>query len=325
MDYEEQPYNVKIYNSLAVTYRQYSGVRKKQEISDLQKESLKLTYTSKGLTSKASKTMKKYIKNWITALEAIQKYNDKGNTWLFDKLTFATVTLSAKQMHDEKYIKRHMLDRLITALRRKHGLSAYIWVMEAQENGNIHFHFMFNCYINWEFLRLEWNNIQRDNGYIEEYRKNQKEYHKNGYRCRHELTNTWGMEAQYKAYLEGVRTNWSNPNSTDIKRVQGVKNIEGYMSKYMTKGSDEEELEGHKWGCSDNIRSLKSFESVITYDYADLMNKICENKEIRSFVDKYYSVHSGSHIFSEIVKNKDIYTAYIAHQYEQYYIIYSEE
>lgn len=153
------------------------------------------------LSMKAKAKMNNAI-NWLIYLSEGKKYYSK-KTKKTHKLhvNFMTLTLSAKQMHDDKYIVNKMLRPFLKYLVRQ-GIELYVWRAEAQFNGNIHFHITTNKYIHYQSIRNKWNSIQQKHGYI-------KEYIANG-----------GDE---------------NPNSTDIHGVKSIDNLASYMVKYMGK------------------------------------------------------------------------------------------
>jgi hypothetical protein len=92
--------------------------------------------------------------------------------------------------------------------------------------------------------------------YTEKYSKmSLKEY----YNSRKQEKNS-NQERITKAFKEGVATGWTNPNSTDVKSINQVKNIIAYCIKYLVKNSvqDNQKLDGRLWGCSDNIKNNRT-------------------------------------------------------------------
>src|SRR5699024_11871910 len=81
----------------------------------------------------------------------------------------------------------------------------------------------------------------------------------------------------------GNKTNWSNPNCTDVHSVKNVKNLASYMAKYLTKDlCDEEqggiiaesakELKGRLWFCS---RSLSRRSEEHTSELQSRFDLVC--------------------------------------------------
>jgi hypothetical protein len=229
-----------------------------------------------GHPSKKTRSLqKRYLSNWIESINVhSDHYKQDGKAGVHKHITFVTLTLPAKQFecHDDNFIKREMLAPFIATCQRKYGVVNYFWRAEVQRNGNIHFHLLFDSYIEWYKVRSLWNRLIGAHGYIEQYRVNQLAHHANGFTAR---ANSQSVEKQLLAYAKGTAENWCNPNSTDIHDVRKAKNITAYITKYITKDNTapacdvetKQEIEifldrpicGRLWGCSDQIRELSFF------------------------------------------------------------------
>jgi hypothetical protein len=167
-------------------------------------ENLKDNDTKGLISNKAGKRINQAL-SWFTAMSATHTRISRNSVKVKNNLSFITLTLSAKQKHDDIYIKSKLLNAFLVDLRRRFFIVSYLWRAEAQINGNIHFHIVINRYIHYSHIRNIWNRIQAEHGYIENYSHKAK----------------WGSNA--------------NPPSTEIKAVYKCKNIAGYLSKYCTK------------------------------------------------------------------------------------------
>lgn len=116
----------------------------------------------------------------------------------------------------------------------------YVWKAELQERGTLHWHITSGSFLHHVEVCKVWNDIQRKMGWLDEF------HAKHGH--------------------------W-NPNSTDIHAVWEVKNLGGYISKYMGKKGRQidisemgfcqpviqESLGGKIWGCSEGLRGRARF------------------------------------------------------------------
>jgi hypothetical protein len=138
--------------------------------------------------------------------------------------TFLTLTLSSKQVHCDKTIKREVLNHFLIYLKRRYAVHNFLWKAEIQEKttGNIHYHIITDKYIPHEELRELWNAAQNRLSYVDMFE------HK-------------------------------NPNSTDIHSLRRVKNVMAYVGKYMSKSITTRPVCGHVWGRSDGLAKLKPF------------------------------------------------------------------
>ena len=315
-----------------VVYTDFSQFRKSKGNSPLSVNSISNLKKGKeghynGYMSPATaRACKKYINCFLLGI----KYSGKKNTLP----TFTTLTLPAKQKHDDNYIKREMFGRFMEAAKNKWKVEHYFWRAEPQKNGNIHFHVLTDKRISWRGIRNVWNYYCKKHGYIDDYRNEQKNWHQGGFKPRLDLAKPstdktgaklkgWSISSQKKAYDRGVKTNWSDPNSTDIHRLKKINNVGAYVTKYMCKNanevqviadlnlklskssiSDQEKLaiearikvlsskyrkiDGRIWGASDSLRNLTYFKEVIQTRTTD-GNCVDGSPEMMTYLDSIAS------------------------------------
>lgn len=285
-------------------YEEFNFSKKKSKLQVDNETNLRNSTPSGHINRKIRLRMAKIIHNWIDAVKYINSTQPSQKSRLF---TFVTLTLPATQMHTDKELHRQALGRFLVKIQRKYGVINYLWRAERQKNSNIHYHVICDSYIHWKSLRYEWNVIMNDIGYIDEYRTNQKNFHKNGFKLNVTALAKWPEINQRKAYQEGVESNWSNPNSTDIHSLKSIKDAAKYVMKYVSK-SDEvdklkklddrfeaglvaelqyqderkeimdaivaEKINGKVWGCSDAIKTLSDPKIIKDLDVSLLMDKI---------------------------------------------------
>lgn len=197
-----------------------------KQLQVLQENWGKIDY--KGELSKTtSRKIAHMLQVWYRTLVVNQDKRNLLSTDKSKKLIFLTMTLSSKQMHDDKVVKRDMLNHFIITLNRKFGMVNYLWKAEPQKNGNIHFHIVTDVFINKNKFNYEWDRIQEKNGYINNLPKYHNEY--------------------------------SSP-STRIEVISTNDGISHYMSKYVGKSDGSRKIEGRVWGCSKSVRDLKDYQ-----------------------------------------------------------------
>jgi hypothetical protein len=193
-----------------------------------------------------------------------KNYNYSKLNWrdLQFKIAFITLTLSSEQKHSDNYIKKFMLNNFLIEAKRLWNIENYVWRAEKQANNNIHFHILVDRFIPWQEIRAVWNRIQNNHGYIAQYRKNMKAYHRFGFKLNNELLSKWNVTNQLKAYKTGIKTNWSNPNSTDIHQIKLINNVAAYVTKYMTKDKKANHLRIKASSISYEKKHLKNMHSL---------------------------------------------------------------
>lgn len=200
------------------------------------------------------------------------------------KLNFITLTLPCMQADvTDVEIKNKALNLFLTTCRQKYGMNNYIWKAEAQENGNIHFHVTTDIYIHWGDLRKLWNRCLNAFGYIAQYRANMQAVHAQGFHFREDLAKHWSREKQYQAYLYGCKTDWSDPNTTDVHAVRKISNLAGYLTKYFTKNdTTRRPIKGRLWGMAVNLSKIIKARVEFTSDVtAELMHSFLNNKLVK--------------------------------------------
>jgi hypothetical protein len=217
------------------------------------------------------------------------------------RLNLITLTLSSNQIHSDKEIKEQIFQPMLNTFREKFGVINYVWRAEKQANGSIHFHIITDKFIPWNDLRNSWNKHQNKLGYIDRYRQNMINFHKDGFQLRRDLLSNWSKEKQIKAYQSGIKNEWHNPNSTDVHSLRAVSNIKKYFVKYMTKDSqsaDDREnktgqysdLDGRLWGCSSRLTNIKGARADLDNQLTEELIKLKEDKDFNTFTSDYYAV-----------------------------------
>lgn len=207
--------------------------------------------------------------------------------------TFCTLTLCSTQMHDDNYIKRHGLNRFLQECKRAFGVQTFFWRGEPQRNGNLHFHILFAQELPWEWIRSTWNNILSDMGYLQIYKSRQEAVHAEGFKPSTNPNDKRTIAQQVKAYRDGLACGWSNPNSTDIHRLQKTKNAAAYVCKYVSKDAGSRKIDGRIWGCSDDLRELKAPEVSITQEFMKRLNGEVKRGKIELIQYDHVAVYRG--------------------------------
>ena len=211
--------------SRMVVYDEWQGDRSYSRSHPVSLDNL-IDNKHKGkISNAAGKRMRNAI-DWLMCYADKKKVYQRERKVKFNYLIgFVTLTLSAKQSHSDKVIKKTLLHQFLTEARWRWGVIHYVWKAEKQRNGNIHFHIVTDKFIPYRELRDCWNRIQSKLGYISRF-----------------------------AECHGH----ADPNSTDIHSVAKIKNVAAYVKKYMSKHEDEEQIEGNIWGLSYSLSRSKN-------------------------------------------------------------------
>lgn len=123
-----------------------------------------------GFISKESgRVIRKRLEAWIKAIQINSNVYQGAGKPKHSHLVFATLTLPSGQVHGDNEIKRSVLMPFLQQLKRLHGVEQYFWSAEPQENGNVHFHCLFDRWISCESLDQLWNSATDNLGYFGRY------------------------------------------------------------------------------------------------------------------------------------------------------------
>jgi hypothetical protein len=188
-------------------------------------------------------------------------------------VTFHTLTLPSIQIHSDKVIRK-CFTRWLDSVKKVFPVKFYVWKAEAQENGNIHFHVVFDRWMDEKKLVKLWN-FQLDKfGYIDAYRE--KAYREN-------LTMKYPF-ATVKA--ESLHKD---------KKGGIIKNSVAYIMKYMSKlEKGKRPIIGKVFGCSNEVKKLqypRFFENENFYN--DLLNVLNSTEVKEVFSTDIFQCYSG--------------------------------
>lgn len=245
-----------------------------------------LGYMSRKTRSKCSKM----LATWINSVRFYNSDFKRKKEEREHYISFFTATLPQQQKHTDNEIKRLALNRLLVTLKHKNEIKHYFWRAESQENGNIHFHILFDKFIDKDELNNIWNDCLEDIGY-----------------------NTYGF---------GEKKDKRAP-TTKIHKIEKLNNVEAYICKYCCKSEGYRGIDGRVWGCSDSLRELKSCTIFLEHDINERLEQMAENKEIECFEGdcfKIYKTNGVSFLRKNFYKMFEIYRNHLYKCYEMLYL-----
>lgn len=209
------------------------------------------------LTDKSISRVKKKLYAWLYAICEGNKLNCTRKI----KPAVITLTLSSPQQfeegHDDKYIKKHLLELFLKQLQYKFGVVNYFWRAEAQQNGNIHFHIIVDRYIDKIKLQSIWNSVQEKFGYIDPF---------------------------------FFKYNHRNPPSTQIETFSHDEKGIDYLIKYVLKDENYRLIEGLQLRFSNSIGRLVLQSSILECAVTNNIIDELEKKAEYSFKSDYFQV-----------------------------------
>lgn len=209
----------------------------------------------KGMLSRKAVGKMKNAINWLLcSAKDKMVYSKERDAWFTFKINFVTLTLpdTARPVTDEQF-KGALVQPFLSYMRKFYNLGNYVWKLEFQKNGKLHLHLATETFIHWRNIRKCWNTILGHNNLLVDF------YNEFGH---------------------------ADPNSTDVHSVRKIKNLAGYLAKYMSKqDADLSKVKGRIWGCSEDLSKANRTAVFIDRNACHsqmrtLMNPLIEYKPI---------------------------------------------
>lgn len=181
------------------------------------------------LSSGSKAKVTRIINNWVDSIFIYNSSPRKGFRKKKRKLVMITLTLSRPQFESDEDVKRNLLNKFLTYLRRSHPHTLYLWKAEKQKNGNLHFHIIADNYISKEWVRLSWNSLQ---------------------------------EKYFDYFFEDKSDRDSLWPSTQVEAIRDISKGASYLIDYITKEEDKIIVDGRLWSCSRELTSLNSLSFI---------------------------------------------------------------
>ncbi len=240
--------------------------------------------------------------NWLYFMsKSRHKKTVSGKDIYNFRINFITLTLPSKQEHNTATITNECFNQFLTELREKYNLENYVWRLEFQKNGNVHYHLVTDVYLDYYVLLKNWNRILSKLGYVQKYAEKHSLMSLSDYVKEYSNNNKIDFEVLKKRYIKGKALKWKVPNTVDVKSVLGQKKIAFYISKYFGKGSEkgpkknvldnEENSKGLRlWFCSRSLSKLKKIVDFVPAFDIDLISLISGCKDVFKIIHDYCTV-----------------------------------
>ena len=250
------------------------------------------------ISENAYRTLKSKI-GWLYhfAKPSYQKTYSGKEIYNF-KMAFITLTLPSKQKEPSIDITQKYFNQFLTEIKQRTTFKNYVWRLEFQKNGNVHYHIASDTYLDYFFIQKIWNRIISKGGYVADYQNKHKNMSLAMYANAYNANKKTDFSAIAKRFAKGCANNWLQPNSVDIKSVTSGKMIAQYIAKYFGKNpagasicNEFDTPQNSKalrlWFCSRGLSKLKSISGFCEEGDPSIWAIIENLKNVRTFVAEY--------------------------------------
>jgi len=260
------------------------------------------TSTNFEISHKANVNIKNRI-NWLFQLSKPKmKMSTSGKPVHNFKLSFITLTLPSQQVHPTATITSNCLNQWLVEMRKETLFNNYVWRLEFQKNGNVHYHIVTDTYIQWHHARNTWNRIINKLGYVQAYKDKFSGMTFQQYSNNTGVSSPKAYDIAKRRYAVGQSEQWKNPNTIDVKNISSNDNIAAYISKYVSKNGKQKTSSNpldhadnssniRLWYCSKSLSRLKSARISL-----DLLGF-----DVLQFIKTQSKTFHASHDFCDVV------------------------
>jgi hypothetical protein len=214
------------------------------------------------------------------------------------KLNFITLTLSSKQKHPTSEITKTCFNQFMTEIRERYKMENFVWRIEFQKNGNVHYHIVTDTFTDFHIVQKIWNRCQDKLGYVGAYTRKHIVMSVHDYVSAYSDGGKTSFETLRYRYARGRASEWKIPNSVDVKSVSSGKKISYYISKYFAKKENknnpcneldnmENSLGLRLWFCSRSLSKLDKISDFLEASKIDFLSIVTSVKDTLEVVHDY--------------------------------------
>lgn len=241
-----------------------------------------------------SKNQQKKITDSTNAFIDIIKHNyKKSNGFNQRMITFVTLTIPEDQKHTDKIMVKTLVDFIDHLKKVKNTLvlnkidtgneilrlKNYVWRAETTEKGNIHFHLLFDCYVNHLTLKRVWNSYLVNLGY---------KGGENGANI-HNLKNIDDVGSYVTKYMTKEPL---NDEFTKLLKDKKIKHSD--LEDYSPDVKFRRPILYTSWGSSRSIKKLSAptFSGSCVDSFREIKDK-CQKIDLPEHIGDYVKIYKG--------------------------------
>lgn len=279
---------------MAKTHHDFKTNRTVKMKSTDESNTIKRAFHGFEISENAYRTLKRKI-NWLNYLAKPRKVTTYSGKTIYNfKCAFLTFTLPAAQLESTKDFTNKYFNQLLTELRTRLKMDNYVWRLEFQKNGNVHYHLVTDTYADYFFVLKMWNRILSKGHYIDDFHARFSGLSLSDYRNKVDPDHKQDFKHIAKRYAKGCKENWCQPPSVDVQAVTSQKAISSYLSKYFAKSADGNPIKNENdnaensenlrlWFCSRSLSKLKTvtdFCEAVDFCAATIVEGIDKVKKV---------------------------------------------
>lgn len=244
--------------------RDHAEIKADKELSDELKQQLqearKIRFQGGELSPGARRNLVRGFDNLLMISKRSLQFNQYIKKAVPFQLAMITLTLPTDRILSSKEMNKRLLKRFLQWLedysqRHYRKKLFYIWKLELQERGQLHWHIILNRFISYEVVAKQWSYLLKDTGLSRDYYKKYGSHEvKPATRTESVKRNTSGEMRAYilKKYLK-------KPTDKAVKEAKKKARVncrDREQLKLQLENFDKilSQIDGGCWGCSQALR-----------------------------------------------------------------------
>lgn len=238
------------------------------------------------LSANATRTLKRKI-NWLYYLARSKSVTTYTGKKIYNfKISFITLTLPSPQRTPTHEVTSDLFNQFMTEIRQRTKIENYVWRLEFQKNGNVHYHIVSDMYLDYFLILRIWNRILKKANYIKSYTRKHENLSLHQYNDLYNQNRKIPFAKMAERYAKGKAEKWNQPNTVDVKNVTKGRAVQSYIAKYFTK-SEKTGIKCNPLDTPENSKSIRLWFCSRSLSKLETITDFCESFEydIRGIVE----------------------------------------
>lgn len=257
----------------------------------------------------AKKNLRKRIDILVQVTPVQTLYSAIKKRYFKHTLSFLTLTIPDNTKVNPSIIKKQLLDPFLDWLRKSHKLEFYIWKLEYQSRGSLHYHIIFPNWIAYHSLKVKWNYLLDKYNYIEDYKKQYNNVNPPSLWINKIDKGKEIGEYMEKEFIKSLQ----NENKLQLNKINAYKrDLERYntLSEELKNQTEvpKKPLSFKIWDCSLNLKSSSYFTIDETQELEDNTKHYSRLKFLNTytiFCDRCIIQNFGEQYQTDILPQKE--------------------
>lgn len=197
----------------------------------------------KRLTKAVNVLLQMTKPTWIT--------NPVTGKYQYHNISFITLKITNQENVTARLAYDNCFSHFLDWLTRTNGTKLYVWKLEKEQRGQVHYHITTPDFIDYRLIRKKWNSLLRKAGYLDEYAKENGHYDANSTDI-HEVNNVTNLGPYLvKALADNIKA------AERMKKTRNGKTDQTIGAEMAKDEQNETCTDGKIWGCSELLSMAK--------------------------------------------------------------------